>query len=117
MAATRPRAKADLEVAEFDDGTVVYDASIDTLHHLNASAALVFSLCDGTATIAEMSDAIADVYDVPREEVEAQVRSLIKDLRKDGVLERARPQKQIAVVAAEPQDLREAVRIQVPKSV
>jgi hypothetical protein len=117
MAAARPRAKASLEVAELDDGTVVYDPGNNGLHHLNPSAALVFSLCDGTATIAEMSEAISDVYGVPGEEVELQVRALIADLRRDGVLERSRPRKDLPVVVGEAPDLREAARIQVPKSI
>src|SRR4051794_27965785 len=116
MAATRPRAREGLEVFEFDDGSVVYDQANDRLHHLNTSGALVLSLCDGTATIAQMAEAIADVYGAPPDEVEAQVRELLKELRADNVLEPTRRKKEAEAVAAQAEDLRELARIQVPKS-
>lgn len=36
-----------LEVTEVEDGLVVYDPERDRVHYLNASAAVVFTFCDG----------------------------------------------------------------------
>jgi hypothetical protein len=43
----RPRALDGLEVTEVEDGLVVYDPERDRVHYLNASAAVIFTFCDG----------------------------------------------------------------------
>ena len=83
----RPRTRTDLSVVELDHEAVVYDGSTGNLHHLNPSATVVFSLCDGTATIRELAQDIAAAFGRPREEVEPQVRRLLTSFRRQGLLE------------------------------
>ena len=56
------------------------------LHRLNPTATIVFGLCDGTATMAEMSAEIAEAFGVPIEQVEPQVRTLVRQLRRAKLL-------------------------------
>ena len=56
------------------------------LHHLNAPATIVFRLCDGTGTLAELAEDIADVYGMPVEEVNRQVRSIVRLFRRSHLL-------------------------------
>jgi PqqD family protein of HPr-rel-A system len=86
-ASQRPRARDGLTVLELDAEAVVYDEDTGNLHHLNPTATVVFSLCDGTATAKELSADLADVYDMPAEEVEPQVRRLLRQLKRAGLLE------------------------------
>ena len=116
MAATKPKARPDLDVVERDGEAVVYDASRNALHHLNHSAALVFGLCDGTTTIAEMTAAIADVYRQAQDEVESQTRRLIRELRTLRLLEPSRTKRADPTDIGKPEDRRAKARIQVPKS-
>ena len=47
--------KEDLIVRELTDEVLVYDLNRDKAHCLNETAALVWKLCDGQTTVAEMS--------------------------------------------------------------
>jgi PqqD family protein of HPr-rel-A system len=84
----RPRARGDLTVVELDGEAVVYDEATGNLHHLNPTATLIFSRCDGTATAAEISEELAAAFGLPREEIEPQVRRLLRALRRAELLER-----------------------------
>jgi len=85
--ASRPKVRTDLDIVELDDELVLYDPARDEVHYLNATAALVFKLCDGSATVRELSTEIGEALGVPAKRVERQVRTLLKDLREAGLLE------------------------------
>src|SRR5256885_5381467 len=123
MPATKPRVRDDLTVCNIDGEAVVYDPDGSELHYLNHSAALVLDLCDGEATVKQMSTAIADVYEEPIADVEKQVRSVVRQLQALNLLV---PAKQPAAGKVAPNesgksaqveiDLRELVRLQGPRS-
>ena len=54
-----------LEVNEVPDGYVVYHASKDKVHFLNPVAAVIFELCDGNHTTADIRSILVDGYDLP----------------------------------------------------
>lgn len=87
MPAVKPRVRDDLTIVELDGETVVYDEETTELHHLNRTATIVFGLCDGSATMAEMAADLSAVFEVPREEVEPEVRALVRRFRKVQLLE------------------------------
>ena len=90
MAASRPRVRrSGLTTVELDGEAVIYDDSSGELHHLNPTATIVFGLLDGTATIRELSSDIAEAFGMPPEEIEPQLRSLLRRFRKAGLLEPA----------------------------
>ena len=84
---SKPKVRTDLDIVELDDELVLYDPARDEVHYLNATAALVFQLCDGSATVRELSTEIAEALGAPAKRVERQVRTLLKDLREVGLLE------------------------------
>lgn len=90
-AATRPRARADLTIVELDGEAIVYDDETCQLHRLNSTGRIVFSLCDGSATIRELAADIAETFGLPFEDVEPDVATLMADLRTAGLLESTRP--------------------------
>jgi len=81
-AAVRPQVRTDLVVVELDGEAVIYDERTADLHHLNPTATIVFGLCDGTATIAEIAGDISRAFGVPVTDVEAQVRRVVRQFRK-----------------------------------
>jgi len=90
VAASRPRVRrSGLTTVELDGEAVIYDDSSGELHHLNPTATIVFGLLDGTATIRELSSDIAKAFGMPPEEIEPQLRSLLRRFRKAGLLEPA----------------------------
>lgn len=83
----KPKFREVLTVVELDGESVIYDEESGDLHHLNPTATIVFSLCDGAATIKEISADIAQAFGVSDDEVERQVRALLRQFRKQGLLD------------------------------
>lgn len=55
-----PRARSKgLVVERLGDETLVYDTDRDEAHHLNPTAAAVFELCDGRATVNQLTEQAA----------------------------------------------------------
>ncbi len=73
-----------LEVNEVRDGLIVYDATRDRVHYLNATAAVVFTLCDGEHRADAMADEVGALFgvDPPR----AEVADCLADLAAEGLL-------------------------------
>lgn len=87
MAALKPRIRGDLTIVDLDGEATVYDNASGDLHTLNPTATIVLHLCDGTATISELSTEIAGAFDMQVQEIEPQVRTLLRGFRKAGLLE------------------------------
>ena len=87
MSTIRPRVRAGLAVVEVDGEAVIYDEESGGLHHLNPTATLILQLCDGEATVKELSADLAGAYRAPADEVEQSVRRLLRELRRAGLLE------------------------------
>ena len=90
MPAIKPKVRGDLAIVELDGEAVIYDETDNSLHHLNPTATIVLSMCDGTSTIREFSGEIAEAFSMPTDEIERQVRSLLRDFRKQKLLEPSR---------------------------
>jgi Coenzyme PQQ synthesis protein D (PqqD) len=73
----RPHVRADLTVVELDDEAVIYDERNGDLHRLNPTAALVFSLLDGSSTIGELARDVSHAFSRPAAEIEGQLRELV----------------------------------------
>jgi len=85
--AVKPKVRDDLTVVELDRETVIYDEETTELHHLNRTATIVFGLCDGSVTMAEMAADLSAGFAVPRDELEPEVRALVRRFRKVQLLE------------------------------
>lgn len=85
MTGQRPRRVDGLEAHEVDDGLVVYQAATDRVHSLNASASVVFELCDGKRTEADIADLVAEAWDLADAPL-AEVRACLAQLHDEGVI-------------------------------
>jgi PqqD family protein of HPr-rel-A system len=111
MSVTPPAVRGDLTLVECEDGeALVFDPETGGVHLLNAEAALVFRLCDGTASVQQTAAEIAEEFGLPRTEVERQVRLVVRDLRRNRLLAPTRRRR------TKDHDARRLVRIQVPPS-
>ena len=118
MAPSRPLAHPDLDIVEIDGESVVFARQQDHLYFLNHPATIVLGLCDGTSTRREMAEAIAEVYEMPVDTVESDVRGVLRELR---ALELLAPAGTSAASPPEPAaaddlDERERIRLDVPRS-
>lgn len=116
--ATKPKVRRDLVVYEADEELVIYDPKAGGVHHLNPLGALVFRLCDGTATVRQTAFELADALDIPVEQLDPQVRAIVKEFRSRELVERPRTAAaEIEVpLSNEDGDQRERIRLEVPRS-
>ena len=77
-----------MDVLELDmgDGLILYNRDGDLVHHLNPSAGIVWQLCDGSASVSELGDDIAETYGLDPGEVESQIASVIADFEALGLV-------------------------------
>ena len=87
MPPVKPKVRADLAVVEVEGEAIVYDDRGKKLHHLNPTATIVFGLCDGRSTIPELSGDIAEAFGLAPQDVERQVRALLRQFREQEFLE------------------------------
>jgi PqqD family protein of HPr-rel-A system len=88
---TRPRTRTDLTVVELDGEAVIYDEDSGDLHLLNPPATIVLGLCDGATTMQEMASVISEAFGVSMDEVEPQIRGLVRHFRSAKLLMSSRP--------------------------
>lgn len=65
MTASLPSLVDGLDVNEVKDGLIVYEALSDRVHYLNATASVVFTLCDGEHDVASMGEVLAIAFGLP----------------------------------------------------
>lgn len=80
-----PLARPGLEVVEAADGYVVYDEDRDRVHRLNRTAAVVFELCTGTNSTADIAVLLQQAFglDAPPE---AETEACVAQLRAEGLI-------------------------------
>lgn len=65
---------------------ILYLEDADTVVTLNETGSALWTMCDGTRTLAEVVEALAQAYGVERGEIEADVVRLVGELREAGFL-------------------------------
>ena len=82
------RAREDLLSEDLDGEVVVFDPAEGSLHHLNASASLVWSLCDGSLTLPDMCQVLAEATGADLADLQEQLGQLLGQLDGLGLLEK-----------------------------
>lgn len=86
MPPVKPKVRDDITIVELDGEAVIFDDRTGELHHLNPTATIVLGLCDGSASMHELSRDISRAFGVPLDEVEPQVRTVVRRFRRAGLL-------------------------------
>ena len=74
-----------LDVHETEDGLIVFNPATDRVHHLNHTAGAVFVLCDGAKDVAQITQAVAELFALPAPPTE-EVKTALDELVTEGVL-------------------------------
>jgi PqqD family protein of HPr-rel-A system len=82
----RPRVAPDVWAVELDGELVVYNPVDGAVHEMNRLGSLVWPFLDGAATVAELTDDLADVFDVGPEQVRAELAGFLDRLDLTGLL-------------------------------
>jgi hypothetical protein len=74
-----------LDVERTDDGYIIYEPDKDRVHFLNATAALILELCNGTNSMAEIADLVQEAFGLA--EAPAQiVQETLTQMKDEGLL-------------------------------
>ena len=73
-------------VVELDGEAVVLDEAANRLHLLNHTATLVWNCLDGEIDVRGLADEIADVLDLPDEQVLTETLGVVNELAAEGLL-------------------------------
>jgi hypothetical protein len=74
-----------LEITEAEDGLVIYQVSTDKVHHLNNTAAVVFSLCDGSRDVAQIAEELGKLFTLEKTP-DAEAKTCLKQLLDQGLI-------------------------------
>jgi hypothetical protein len=74
-----------------DGEAIVLDEAQNRLHLLNASATVVWTCCDGSGTLAEIADDLADAVGVPADALVSELVALVRTLGAEGLLDGVDP--------------------------
>jgi PqqD family protein of HPr-rel-A system len=75
----RPAKAAEVLELDMGDGVILYNHDSSLVHHLNPSAALLWKLCDGEASVGQLAGEIAEEYGLQPKEVEDQISQVIAE--------------------------------------
>jgi PqqD family protein of HPr-rel-A system len=75
----RPGKAAEVLELDMGDGVILYNHDSSLVHHLNPSAALLWRLCDGEATMKELAGEIAEEYGLEPDTVLGEISGVIAE--------------------------------------
>jgi len=88
MTLTNPTRKSNILVQNIGGETLLYNAEADTIHVLNPTAKLIWELCDGTHSVADIERLIRENFSMAAEQdVSEDVQHTLKIFADKGLLE------------------------------
>jgi hypothetical protein len=75
-----------VHTVEIDGEAVLLDEDENRLHHLNHTAALLWSCFDGQAAVGQLAAEIADELDLPLDAVLDDTLRVVRELGREGLL-------------------------------
>lgn len=73
---------------DMDGEILLYNPTSATTLHLNGPSAVVWELCTGENSVAEIIDALQQAYPAQAEQIEGDVISVINELKEKQVIQR-----------------------------
>jgi hypothetical protein len=87
---TRIRHRPTVVAAELDGRVVVFNERGGRVRSFNATGSIVWQLLDGTCTVGELAEAVADELGADPAVARADVRQFVAELLRYGFVERVR---------------------------
>jgi len=81
-----PAVVDNLEVNEVNDGLIIYDSATDRVHHLNSTAAIVFTMCDGQTSAESIARVLSEGFGLEESPI-AHVTACLDRLSAQGLLQ------------------------------
>jgi hypothetical protein len=82
-----PKRRSDVKIRRVEGETVVLDRQGGQIHQLNSTASIIWNLCDGRSTLAEIENQMAEAFDVDRKTAAKDLAAILWQLRQLNLLE------------------------------
>ena len=82
----RPKRAEDVFAMDMEDGLILYNRDSQLVHHLNPTAAIVWGLADGEASVAILAEEIAEQYELDPAETLGQIVAMLGELDAMGLV-------------------------------
>jgi hypothetical protein len=89
MEQERPKRAEGFRVEQIDDEILLFHPTDRKVLSVNPTASVVWQLCDGERTVAEMVDLLMDAYPEASSSIEKDVRSIVAEFAEHGAVESA----------------------------
>ncbi|MBI2876257.1 MAG: PqqD family peptide modification chaperone [Candidatus Tectomicrobia bacterium] len=83
----RPLRRASILTRILEGEGILYDPATHSVHALNPMAALIWELCDGEHTPAEIGELLGEIFEAEREEIATDVQEALRRLQELDLLE------------------------------
>jgi Coenzyme PQQ synthesis protein D (PqqD) len=85
----RPRRAADVFELDMGDGMILYNHDSSLVHHLNGSATILWHLCSGDASVAQLGREVAEEYRLEVATIQQEIAALVAEVDALGLVEDA----------------------------
>lgn len=82
-----PKRQPDVNVRAVEGEIVILDRQKGLIHQLNRTASYIWDRCDGKSTVAELSNQVAEVFDVDLQTAAKDVAATVWQLRRLNLLD------------------------------
>jgi hypothetical protein len=83
----KPRPKPDYRLERLDNEILLYHPAKTTVLYLNETASLIWNLCDGNRTTAEIVELLKDAFPDQAATIDEEVRSTLRRFIEHGAME------------------------------
>lgn len=83
---TVPKQESDIKIETFGDGVLLYKETVREAAYLNNSAAVIWALCDGKNTLADIENALKKAYPVGEDSIREDINFTLEKLQQKGAI-------------------------------
>ncbi len=82
-----PKQVSDIEIETFGDGVLLYHQTIREAVHLNSSAAVIWALCDGNNSMADIENILKNAYPKGKDSIHKDINFTLEKLQQNNAIE------------------------------
>jgi hypothetical protein len=82
-----PRQVTNIEIETFGDGVLLYHQTIREAVYLNNSAAVIWALCDGNNSVADIENILRNAYPEGKDAIQKDIKFTLERLQQNNAIE------------------------------
>ncbi len=82
-----PKQVSGIKIETFGDGVLLYHQTIREAVHLNSSAAVIWALCDGNNSMADIENILKNAYPEGKDSIHKDINFTLEKLQQNHAIE------------------------------